>query len=94
MDKDETEITFKRSLSDLSELENELKNELVRLKLRTKKNKPSSFDIVDEFIGPELKEFYQEYDSLQELLKKSRLEKVVTAFVVKTWKDKIDKICM
>ena len=91
MDDDETEVTFKRRMTDLTELENELRTELVRLKLRTKQKQPESFDIVNEFIGPELKEFYQEFDNLQEFCKKMRMEKVVTAFLVKTWKDKIDK---
>ena len=91
MDDDETEVTFKRRITDLTDLENELQNELVRLKLRTKQKQPESFDIVQEFIGPELKEFYQEYDDLEEFYKKRRLEKIVTAFVVQTWKDRVDK---
>ena len=91
MDDDETEVTFKRRMNDLTDLENELQNELVRLKLRTKQKQPESFDIVQEFIGPELKEFYQEYDDLEELYKKRRLEKIVTAFVVQTCKERVDK---
>ena len=48
-------------------------------------------DIVDEFIGEELKEFFKECHILEEIFKKSKVEKAVTAFLFHRWKDNSDK---
>ena len=48
------------------------------------------FDIVEEFIGPELREFEKEYQEIQEHYRKARVNKIKAVYVVKTWKDKIE----
>ena len=84
---------FRDSFHELQELE----NEIIRLKLKAKQDSMEEidtendpFDIVEEFIGPELREFYKEYEEIEEYYKKARISKVVAAFVVKTWKEKTE----
>ena len=47
-------------------------------------------DIIEEFIGKELEEFYSECHQMEEMIKvqkKSRVEKAVTAFLFQRWKE-------
>ena len=47
-------------------------------------------NIIDEFIGKELEEFYSECHQMEEMIKvqkKSRVEKAVTAFLFQRWKE-------
>ena len=47
-------------------------------------------DIIEEFIGKELDEFYSECHQMEEMIKdqkKSRVENAVTAFLFQRWKE-------
>ena len=87
VDNDLTEVTFKENFQELLDLE----KELIRLKLKSKKNDHEKFDIVEEFIGPELREFYAECKSLEEHCRKSRIQKHVTSYLFNIWKENIDR---
>ena len=87
VDNDLTEVTFKENFQELLDLE----KELIRLKLKSKKNDHEKFDIVEEFIGPELREFYTECKSLEEYCRKSRIQKHVTSYLFNIWKENIDR---
>ena len=47
-------------------------------------------DIIEKFIGEELREFYSECQQMEKMIKvqkKSKIEKVVTAFLFQRWKE-------
>ena len=94
VDENLTEVTFKDNYQELVDLE----DELIKLKLKSKSQQhfegdeiEEDFDIVEEFIGPELKEFYEEYERMEEDMKKNKIKKAVASFVVKTWKENLTK---
>ena len=89
-DSGDTELTFsqKKYMKDLDDLQ----TELIKLKLRKwGEEEEQPWDIVTHFIGPELTLFYQECEALEEVCRKSRIRRAVTSYVVKTWREKIDK---
>ena len=81
--KNETEVTFK----DTVKTAGILADELVSLTLRIAEPKNEDIDFVEEFIGKELEDFYEECASLQEVIRKEKIQKAITSFLFKTWKE-------
>ena len=81
--KNETEVTFK----DTVKTAGILADELVSLTLRIGEPKNEDIDIVEKFIGKELEDFYEECASLQEVIRKEKIQKAITSFLFKTWKE-------
>ena len=79
-----TEVTFKESLPDKAG------EQFISLTIRSEQP-PPDFDIVEEFIGAELREFYAECKSLEEHCRKSRIQKHVTSYLFNIWKENIDR---
>ena len=84
--KNVTEVTFK----DTVRTAGKLADELVSLKIRDVEPDDEEIDIVEEFIGEELDEFYAECSSLQEVIRKAKIEKAITNYLFKTWKGNIE----
>jgi hypothetical protein len=80
--KNVTEVTFK----DTVRTAGKLADQAVSLKIRDADRDDEEIDIVEEFIGEELDEFYAECSSLQEVIRKDEIEKAITNYLFKTWK--------
>ena len=75
-----TEVTFKESLPDKAG------EQFISLTIRSEQP-PLEFDIVEEFIGEELREFEDECEALEESIRKERIQRVVTHYLFHTWKE-------
>ena len=87
--KDLTEVTFKDTVSTAGVLA----EEMVSINLRNAEPnvlEDEEIDIVEDFIGKELEEFYEECANLEEFIKKEKIQKAITTFLFNTWKDKTD----
>ena len=52
------------------------------------KLKEENVDIVEMFLGPELQKFQAECSKLEDYFRKTKLERAVTEFLFKRWKEK------
>ena len=91
--KNVTEITFRDTIKATEMLADELvyiDDKLVCLTIRNQEPFEEDIDIVEEFIGKELEEFYAECVSLEEIIRKGKIQKAITNYLFKTWKDNIE----
>ena len=80
INKNVTEVTFKATVRT----HEDLAGEPIRLRLE------NETDIVEIFLREELDEFYEECARLQELIRKAKIKKAITKFLLKTWKENIE----
>ena len=80
INKNVTEVTFKATVKT----HGDLSREPIRLRLE------NETDIVETFLREELDEFYKECARLQELIRKAKIKKAITKFLLKTWKENIE----
>ena len=91
--KNVTEIIFRDTVKATKMLAEELdhiEEKFVSLTIRNEETNDENIDIVDEFIGKELEEFHAECSSLEELIRKGKIQKAITNYLFKTWKDNIE----
>ena len=92
--KNVTEVTFKDALKATEMLADELvyiDEKLVCLTIRNAEPDDEEIDIVEDFIGKELEEFYEECASLSEVIRKAKIQKAITRYLVKTWKENTEE---
>ena len=77
INKNITEVTFKATVRT----HGDLAGEPIRLRLE------NETDIVETFLREELDEFYEGCARLQELIRKVKIKKAITKFLLKTWKE-------
>ena len=65
---------------------------LVCLTIRNEEPSVKNIDIVEEFIGDELEEFYNECACLEEKIRKVKIPKAITNYLFKTWRDNIESL--
>ena len=80
INKNVTEVIFKDTVRSYGKLAGE---QQVSLMIENDKET----DIVETFVGEELKEFYNA--NLQEVIRKAKVEKAITHFLLKTWKESV-----
>ena len=80
INKNITEVIFKATVRT----HEDLAGEPIRLRLE------NETDIVEAFLREELDEFYKECDTLQEVIRKAKIKKAITKFLLKTWKENIE----
>ena len=83
INKNVTEVIFKDLVRSNGNIAGE---QQVSLKIENDKEP----DIVETFAGEELEEFYKECASLQEIIRKTKIQKTKTQFLLKTWKENIE----
>ena len=83
INKNVTEVIFKDLVRSNGNIAGE---QQVSLKIENDKEP----DIVETFAGEELEEFYKECASLQEIIRKTKIQKAKTQFLLKTWKENIE----
>ena len=82
INKNVTEVIFKDTVRSYGKLAGE---QQVSLMIENDKET----DIVETFVGEELKEFYNACANLHEGIRKAKVEKAITHFLLKTWKESV-----